>query len=122
MNDMGPPPDGGLAYSSNSYFIAILGEPSAKDPWQLQFGGHHLGTLHSFADGGETSATPNFIGIEPKVWQQDGTTYAPLTDDRDAMVAAFDALSAEQLATAELDDAFSDVLLGPGNSPRRNRA
>ncbi|WP_331683997.1 DUF3500 domain-containing protein [Consotaella aegiceratis] len=112
--DMGPPPDGGLAYSSNAYFIAFLGEPSTTSTWQLQFGGHHLAILHTFAAGKEIAATPNFIGIEPKVWTQDGTTYAPLTDDRDTMVDMLSSLSAEQMAKAKLSQAFSDVLLGPG--------
>lgn len=124
MEDMTPPdgaPDGGpggagggLAYSSNNYFIAILGDPAGDAPWQLQFGGHHLGVLHTYEGGTEIAATPNFIGIEPKVWVQDGETYAPLTDDRDAMTAMLAALSEDELASAKLDATFSDVLLGPG--------
>ena len=112
--DGGPMGGGGLAYSSNNYFIAFLGEPSATETWQFQFGGHHLGTLHTYAGGEETSATPNFIGIEPKVWIADGVTYDPLTDDRNALAEMLASFSADQLAAAELDTVFSDVLLGPG--------
>ncbi|MCP1200516.1 DUF3500 domain-containing protein [Notoacmeibacter sp. MSK16QG-6] len=107
-------PGGGLAYSSEAYFIAILGAPSTSEAWHLQFGGHHLGTLHTYSGGQETSATPNFIGVEPKVWTNDGVTYSPLTDDRDALVAMLASLTADHQAEAKLDAAFSDVLLGPG--------
>lgn len=112
----GPQGDGagGLAYASDAYFIAILGTPSTTEAWHLQFGGHHLGTLHTYSGGQEVSATPNFIGIEPKVWTNDDVTYAPLNDERDAMVAMLASLSDDELAEAKLDQAFSDVLLGPG--------
>jgi len=127
----GPPPNAGgqgmqgrpggrlrLAYSSEAYFIAILGDPSTSEAWQLQFGGHHLATLHTYSGGQETSATPNFIGVEPKVWTNDGAFYSPLTDDRDAMVAMLASLTADQQAGAKLDTVFSDVLLGPGKDGR----
>ncbi len=112
-----PPPDGaggGLVYSADNYFIAFFGTPSVDQTWQLQFGGHHLATLHTYVSGTETSATPYFVGVEPKVWSVDGTVYSPLTDDRDAMVAMLGSLTADQLASAKLDQVFSDVLLGPG--------
>ena len=119
-DDAMAPPDGmggggpALSYSSGTYLIAFLGEPGTADPWQLQFGGHHLAVLRTFSGGSEVSATPNFIGVEPKVWIKDGVTYAPLDDDRDAMVDMLASLSDEQLEAARLEASFSDVLLGPG--------
>ena len=49
----GPPPgarggrppfggDSGSIFGKDLYYISILGKPSEKDPWMLQFGGHHL--------------------------------------------------------------------------------
>src|SRR5439155_3530378 len=29
-------------FGKDLYYISILGTPSEKDPWMLQFGGHHL--------------------------------------------------------------------------------
>src|SRR5579864_2319198 len=50
-NSGGPPPGGsgnrarfgnGPIFGKDLYFVSFLGKPSEKDPWMLQFGGHHL--------------------------------------------------------------------------------
>lgn len=120
--DAPAPPDGapagggggGGGYASTNYLIAFLGQPSATGTWQLQFGGHHLALLKTYANDAETGSTPAFSGVEPKVWQTETKTFGPLEDDREAMKAMLASLSTEQLAAAKLDQAFSDVLLGPG--------
>ena len=33
---------GGAMFGRDLFYISILGKPSVKDPWMLQFGGHHL--------------------------------------------------------------------------------
>ncbi|UJW85098.1 DUF3500 domain-containing protein [Devosia sp. SL43] len=109
-----PPAGGGGGYSSTTYFIAFLGEPSASETWQLQFGGHHLALLKTYRGNVEVGDTPAFIGVEPKVWTSGDSIYGPLEDDRAAMVAMLAGLSEDQLAAAKLDTAFSDVVLGPG--------
>jgi hypothetical protein len=35
------------------YYLAILGEPSATQPWMIQFGGHHL-AINMTIVGGQT--------------------------------------------------------------------
>ncbi|WP_158751641.1 DUF3500 domain-containing protein [Acidobacterium sp. S8] len=56
----GPPPNGanrppfgdglsGDLFGKDLYYISILGKPSIKDPWMLQFGGHHLALNKSFS-------------------------------------------------------------------------
>ncbi len=104
---------GGNGYSSSYYFIAFLGIPSVTGTWQLQFGGHHLATNITFENGEVVSATPKFEGIEPKTWTSNDTTYAPLSNEHDAMLAMLNGLSATQLAGAKLSSTFSDVVLGP---------
>lgn len=110
----GTPPAGGGGYSSTTYFIALLGKPGTDDTWQLQFGGHHLALLKTYKGAEEVGDTPAFIGVEPKVWTDGDRIYAPLEDDRDAMAAMLAGLTETQLATAKLDTAFTDVVLGPG--------
>jgi hypothetical protein len=120
----GAPPDGGGTppaggggmggYSSTTYFIAFLGKPGTDDTWQLQFGGHHLALLKTYKGAEEVGDTPAFVGVEPKVWTDGDRIYAPLEDDRDAMAAMLAGLTETQLATAKLDTAFTDVVLGPG--------
>ena len=124
--DGGPPPGlngsggaGGFSggngdYSSDHYFLAFLGTPSTTDTWILQFGGHHLAVNTTYKGGEVASATPKFTGVEPKVWTTGSTTYAPLKGEHDGMVAMLASLSDEELATANLSQTFSDVLVGPG--------
>lgn len=122
---MGTPPDGGNGgpgggmggggggYSSGTYFLAFLGEPSAEGTWMLQFGGHHLAINITYQDGEVVSATPQFMGIEPKIWTANGETYMPMAKKHDAMVAMLADLSTSELASAKLSTSFSDILLGP---------
>ncbi|GGO30082.1 hypothetical protein GCM10008949_24460 [Deinococcus humi] len=110
----GPGGGGGGGYSSGTYFLAFLGTPSTDGTWQLQFGGHHLAVNTIFKAGQVASATPMFTGVEPKVWTESGTTYAPLNAEHAGMAQMLASLSAEQLASAKLSQTFSDVLLGPG--------
>jgi hypothetical protein len=37
-----PPGPGGAMFGKDLYYISLLGAPSEKTPWMLQFGGHHL--------------------------------------------------------------------------------
>jgi len=46
------------------YFIAILGRPSATEPWGWQFSGHHA-TVNFFVLGDQVVMTPLFLGSEP---------------------------------------------------------
>ncbi|GAB4021633.1 DUF3500 domain-containing protein [Spirosoma koreense] len=107
---------GGSGYSSGIYFIAFLGTPSTSSTWQLQFGGHHLAVNKTFNAGAVQGATPQFEGVEPRSWTAaNGTAYAPLGSEHDAMAAMLASLTSSQLATAKLSSTFSDVVLGPNN-------
>lgn len=104
---------GGSAYSSGNYYLAFVGTPSATGTWQLEFGGHHLAINRTFVNGELTGPTPYFIGVEPKTWTSNGTTYAPLDEKHTAMQNMLGSLSSTQLTTAKLSTTFSDVVLGP---------
>ena len=110
----GFPGGGGDDYSSGLYYLAFLGTPSETDTWILQFGGHHLAINTTYGAGEVASATPEFRGVEPKVWTTEGVTYAPMADEQAGMAALLASLSDAQLATAQLSETFSDVLVGPG--------
>lgn len=117
----GGPGGGGGGYGSGNYYLAFLGTPSKTGTWQLHFGGHHLAVNITYKNGKVAGASPYFVGVEPSSWTDtDGTTYAPLSDMRDSMLALTGSLTTGQLATAKLSESFSDVLLGPdqdGNFP-----
>ena len=107
---------GGFAYGSGYYYLAFLGTPSKTGTWQLHFGGHHLAVNITFKNGKVAGASPFFSGIEPTSWTaDDGTTYEPMAEFRDGMLALTGSLTTEQLAAAKLSESFGDVLLGPGS-------
>ncbi|WP_030442000.1 DUF3500 domain-containing protein [Actinoplanes subtropicus] len=110
----GPGGGGGLNYGSGIYFLSFLGTPSLTGTWQLHFGGHHLALNITFKDGKVTGSTPFFIGVEPTSFTTDGTTYQPLSAQRDGMLKLLGSLTTAQQATAKLTESFGDVLLGPG--------
>jgi hypothetical protein len=103
-------------YSSGIYFIAFLNEPSTTGGWMLQFGGHHYAANIAYNNGRVVGATPQFRGIEPVSFTLNGATYAPLTQERDALATMLASLSSAQLTTARLTQTFSDVALSPGES------
>lgn len=107
---------GGFAYGSGYYYLAFLGTPSKTGTWQLHFGGHHLAVNITFKNGKVAGASPFFSGIEPTSWTaDDGTTYEPMAEFRDGMLALTGSLTTAQLAAAKLSESFGDVLLGPGS-------
>ena len=46
------------------YWLSVMGEPSADQPWGWQIDGHHL-NVNCFVLGGQMVMTPMFMGSEP---------------------------------------------------------
>jgi hypothetical protein len=103
----------GSGYSSGKYIIAFLGEPSTTGNWILQFGGHHYAQNICYQAGTVAGATPSHQGIEPTSWTSNGTTFAPLLQEKTAMADMLASFTTAQLASAKTSTTFSDVLLGP---------
>src|SRR5688572_3885712 len=51
-------------FGKDLYFFSILGTPSEKEPWMLQFGGHHLG-VNAIVAGEQGVLTPTLTGAQP---------------------------------------------------------
>ncbi len=100
---------GGAAYGSGNYYIAFLGSPSTTTSWQLQIGGHHY-ALNVTYNGTYSSATPFFIGVEPKSFTVSGTTITALEKQRAAAYAPSQTLTSN--TSAVLSGTFDDVLMG----------
>lgn len=107
---------GGNGYDSTLRWIAFLNTPTATGAWMLQFGGHHYAANVAFNGGHVVGATPFFQGLEPKSFTYNGTTYAPLNDEHDALTAMLASLSSSQLTTAKLSSNFSDCVMVPGET------
>jgi hypothetical protein len=55
-----------VEYGEGKYWISMMGEPSATEPWGWQLDGHHL-NVNYFVMGDQVVMTPAFWGSEPTV-------------------------------------------------------
>ncbi len=51
-------------YGEGRYWITLMGEPHASEPWGWQLDGHHL-VINYFVLGDQVVMTPTFMGSEP---------------------------------------------------------
>jgi hypothetical protein len=51
-------------YGEDLYWLSIMGQPSATEPWGWQWDGHHL-IFNYFVVGDQVVMTPAFLGAEP---------------------------------------------------------
>ncbi len=113
----GGPPGGrggnGANFGKDLYYISILGTPSEKDPWMLQFGGHHL-ALNITIAGERGILTPTLTGAQPALYVLDGKTVRPLGQESDKALALLNALDESQRKQAILNYRVADLVLGPG--------
>jgi len=90
-------------YGEWLYWITVMGEPSATEPWGWQLDGHHL-IVNYFVLGDQVVMTPLFVGSEPAVATTGkfaGT--AILQDEQRAGLELLRALGDEQRARAVLE-------------------
>jgi hypothetical protein len=117
----GPPPGGGAnrppmgdpdtLFGKDLYYISILGTPSEKTPWMLQFGGHHLALNITIA--GERGV------LTPTLYTVGGKTVRPLGQESDKALAFFNALDDSQRKQAIIGSRMADLVLGPGQDGKK---
>ncbi|KAI9463099.1 hypothetical protein F5148DRAFT_1286230 [Russula earlei] len=105
---------GGSDYGSGNYYIAFLGTPATTGTFEILETGHHKTVANTYSNGALIGATPHFEAVEPVSFTSNGTTYAPISQERDAFVALLASLSSTQLSTALSSSTFTDLLLVPG--------
>jgi hypothetical protein len=99
-------------YSEWFYWITLLGEPSATEPWGWQLDGHHV-ILNYFVLGDQVVMTPVFMGSEPvraESGKFKGTVV--LQEEQDKGLALMRALDPAQQAEARIrkDKSGEDLL------------
>src|SRR5580700_4797372 len=104
---------GGPMFGKDLYFVSILGTPSEKNPWMLQFGGHHL-ALNITIVGERGILTPTLTGAQPALYTENGKTVRPLGQESDKALALLNALDESQRKQAILSFRVADLVLGPG--------
>src|SRR6202011_6020323 len=100
-------------FGKDLFFISILGTPSEKDPWILQFGGHHLAVNVTIA-GERGVLTPTLTGAQPALYTLNGKTVRPLGQESDKAYALLNVLDETQRKQAILNYRVADLVLGPG--------
>lgn len=108
---------GSVAFGEDEYYLAILGTPSTKTPWMLQFGGHHLAINLTMA-GSQASMTPSLPAAQPATYTVEGREIRPLGREHDMAFALINALDASQRSQAILTYRVADLVLGPGQDGR----
>jgi len=108
-------------YGEWLYWITVMGQPSASEPWGWQLDGHHL-IVNYFVLGDQVVATPLFVGSEPVIAETgkyQGTVI--LQDEQNRGLALLQALDDAQRQKAilrvsktgndNLGEAFKDNLV-----------
>ena len=68
--------DNNPMFGKDLYYISILGKPSEKNPWMLQFG--YPLALNITVAGERGLLTPTLVGAQPALYTRDGKTVRPL--------------------------------------------
>ena len=105
---------GRLIFGRDEYYLSLLGAPSLKEPWSIQFGGHHLALNITLADERGTLA-PSHTAAQPAKFTLDGKVVRPLGEENDQAFALINALDETQRKQAILGAQFRDLVLGPGH-------
>jgi hypothetical protein len=104
---------GPAMFGRDLFYISFLGKPSVKDPWMLQFGGHHL-ALNLTIVGADGILTPSLTAAQPAKYTVNGKTVRPLGAENDKAFALVNALDEAQRKQAILNYKVADLVLGPG--------
>jgi hypothetical protein len=109
----------GPLFGADQYYLAVFGKPSEKDPWMVQFGGHHLG-VNVTVIGKHFVLTPTHTGAQPSLFQRGGKDVRPLGSENAAGFKLVNALDEKQRGQAILGNRpQQELLLGPGRDGRK---
>jgi len=109
---------GNRMFGKDLFYISFLGTPSEKDPWMLQFGGHHL-ALNITIVGEQGVLTPSLTAAQPAMYQKNGKAIRPLGQENDKAYALLGALDDSQRKQAILKYRVADLVLGPGRDGQK---
>jgi len=95
--------DNFVEYGEWLYWITVMGEPSAEEPWGWQLDGHHV-IINYFVLGDQVVMTPLFLGSEPVVAESGKYQgVAILQEEQAAGLTMLRALTPSQRETALLE-------------------
>jgi len=97
----------------DGYMLAIFGTPSAMEPWEVQFNGHHLGVNVTIVGAAHVLA-PTLTAAYPNMYTDGDKKLVVLADEADRALKLMNALDASQRPRAIQTAQIWDFLLGPG--------
>ena len=97
----------------DEYYISFLGQPSATEPWMIQFGGHHLAINITLA-GAQGTLAPSHTGAQPAIYEMEGKSVRPLGREIDKAFKLMSSLDPAQRKKAILGFQVRDLVLGQG--------
>lgn len=97
----------------DEYYISFLGQPSATEPWMIQFGGHHLAINITLA-GAQGTLAPSHTGAQPAIYELEGKSVRPLGRETDKAFKLMSSLDPAQRKKAILGFQIRDLVLGAG--------
>ena len=97
----------------DEYYISFLGQPSATEPWMIQFGGHHLAINITLA-GAQGTLAPSHTGAQPAIYELEGKSVRPLGREIDKAFKLMSSLDPAQRKKAILGFQVRDLVLGQG--------
>jgi hypothetical protein len=106
-----------MRFGTDNFYLALFGKPSEKEPWMVQFGGHHLGLNVTFA-GKDTVLTPTHTGTQPDVFTRDGKKVRPLGSENDLAFKLVNGLDERQRKVAVRGAKPRNLALGPGRDDK----
>ena len=117
---------GGPKFGKDDYYLAIFGTPSTKEPWFVQFGGHHLGINVTIVEKSFV-LTPTHTAATRPTSTRDGKAVRPLGGEIDKAFELVNSLTEKQREMAIFKQKVNNLVLGPGQDgkkiePRGSRA
>ena len=95
--------DNFVEYGEWLYWITVMGQPSADEPWGWQLDGHHV-IINYFVLGDQVVMTPLFVGSEPVIAEAGKYKGLAVTqDEQDQGLAMLRSLTDTQRETAILE-------------------
>ena len=97
----------------DGYMLAIFGTPSATEPWEVQFNGHHLGVNVTIVGSGHVLA-PTLTAAYPNMYTDGDKQVVVLADEAGRALKLMNSLDSAQRPRAIQTAQIWDFLLGPG--------
>lgn len=100
-------------FGREHFYIALLGKPSATEPWSWMFGGHHLGANATIA-GDRITLSPTLTGGQPIHFHAGDRKVALKSGEVAAARALLAGLNDVQREQTVVSDRRGNLAFGPG--------